>query len=231
MNLKEIRDLVRDQAVIEREELGDPHLNHWVNDAKNKVEVAQDWPFLWNTDTLSFASGDTTKPLPSDFAHIGDDVRMEKDSDSGTLWPLTRINPEERPYDTDAQGKPSIFWIDFDANGNPQFHIWREPTEAHTLHYRYYQSTGDLSDNADEPTWDQRFHRILVLGALHRVYEWLEMWQEARVIKQDFDEMLARMDFYYNRLRQPVIYGQHGRLPRTVDKYGRGTRHPFAWEV
>lgn len=226
MTLDEIRKRIRDQALVEEQELSDTLLDIWVNAAKTRVETAQDWPFLRTETDLTFTSGTSEKAVPDDFAHE-DEVRKISTSNPDHAIPLIPLSYEERPTNISTTGNVEFYWVDYDSDGVRKLFIWREPNEEHTIRLRYYKNADSLSNDGDTPEWDAQFHDILVLGGLFRVYEWLDMWQEARVIKEDFDEAVARMDFFYHRIRRSMRYGGRRRFRRANSP----DTAPFSFEI
>lgn len=218
LTLAEIRGMIRRQTDTDTDDITDADIDYCINLAKNKVDTLHDWPYLQKSSAIAVSAGATTVTLPGDYAFTHD--ARWNDTGSTTIYPLIQINPDERPLANDTSGTPQYIWT-----FGGVMSIWRPPANNGTLTLEYYKVPTELTADGHTPEWDSRFHRMLYLGGLVEVYQRIDFWEEARIVKADFDEQLARMDLFYMRSRQPIMFGQRA-YQRTAD----GFDIRFNWE-
>lgn len=217
----QIRQLVRDQTETETDDISDSNINDWIQLKYDEVLVARDWPFLLaDSGDIAVSASASSFSLPADHAAPRE---LRWYPTGGTESPVMNINPEERPHTSlTSSGRPRVWWTQVGEPTTAKF--WPSADAGGNMVLLYYKRPAELTGSA-EPAFDRRFHRILVVGALIKVYQRIDQWEEAELLKREWNELLVAMDEYYSRFRQPSLYGQWGRQQR----YPRG-RLPFSWE-
>lgn len=215
MTKKEIAEWVRGQAEVDTDDVSDAALYSLIDIYYYRICAAQDWPFAEAVTQVAIpASGVIT--VPADVENIREARWLNTD---GRWLDLDQMNWEEAPTDRTQTGTPQRWYQVGD-----QLEVFPRPTVASTL-ILYHYSVPTALGEFDSPVFARPFHYLPGQGALIKIYERLDMFQESRVAKQDFDEGLMQMDQFYLRARQPVVYG--GR----ANRHG-GDRGPFySWEV
>lgn len=226
MNRGQVRALVRNQADVDDDDITDDDINDFIQLRYDLINAAEDWPYLEATADISVSAGATSFPLPDGdpdplFAEFRE---VRYNPTGGTQNALRQVNPEERPSvnAVTAQGRPTAFWR-VGAATDAQLN---RPVDGGTIALTYYVEPTPLGDDADEPMFNQRFHRALVYGTLVDVYQRGYDFEEAAVKEREFEQYLARMSDYYNRLRQASVMGQDALLRGTGFRH----RHPWSWE-
>lgn len=207
MLLSDIREWIRGQTEVDADDVSDAALNVLVNQYYDLINGHQDWPYLEATADLVLPTTGTVA-LPADFGALRSQQRVLI---SGVYTILRERNIEE--LDRYTRSSPGSSTPQFFAVEAGSIITYPAPPASCTLKLRYYKRPKVLADVADAnsdttPIFDRRFHTLPGQGALIKVYERLDQFNEARIAKQDFDEHLARMDQFYLRARQRVVFGE-----------------------
>jgi len=162
-----------------------------LNDAQYDLAGRFNWPWHLGTATLVFdgTSNVATTGYPTDLNMVYDLSR----TDGGEFYPLTPIRLDDldkRGVDLATVGAPQeYYFIGDELTVNPR------PLNGTTLRLRYYRvpaalAAETLSANVD---WPLQHHRVLVLGALYRLYD-LEDDPELSVrFQQHFEQRIDGM--------------------------------------
>jgi hypothetical protein len=162
----------------------------YINDVYYDVLSREVWPFLHAKANFSVASGATSLNLPSDFrAAISVGIR-----ENGTrlIWERPERLVARYPNDTalSTTGAPAYFYFE----GNT-ISLYPVPNATFTVDLEYYKAPAKLLQADVEATIliPQRHHRILVAGALNRLYKLEKQFDNAGQFKAEFDERLTTM--------------------------------------
>lgn len=162
-----------------------------LNDALYDLSQRQQWPWLLTTATLSFdgTSNAPTTGYPTDLNQVYDLSR----TDGQQFYPLNPIRLDDldkRGVDLALVSDPlEYYFIGEQLNVNPR------PSAGTTLRLRYYKVPAAVAEATLEASINLpvQHHRLLVLGALYRLYD-LEDDPELSVrFEQHFENRAASM--------------------------------------
>jgi hypothetical protein len=71
--------------------------------------------------------------------------------------------------------------------------VFPKPDKAYTLTLRYYKKPTLLSSNSDVPSVPSQFQELLVMGAAYRVLQTKDNYDQAAILQNKFDEILAKL--------------------------------------
>lgn len=181
MNLAELRTEVKARGF---DYLPDARINRFINTAYTlDICEDEDWPFLEATVT-------GTAPLTiSDLRSVDwvlDTTNRTK------LRPLSQKHITDVSTDENQIGTPENFYVD---EGDT---IKTFPTNPSvTIQVRYTKAATELTQEEDEPVFPDRFHYLVVEGAIRRAYEDDDEWQAAATTEQIFKTRLQAMKDSY----------------------------------
>lgn len=134
-------------------------IDSWLDEAKNQVESAFDWPFLQSVTTVSVAPGVSTIAMPADFFK----VQSIRDNTNKMKLDYKDIVGFDRDIDdpTDT-GVPVIYTV---IAGGIQ--IWPVPDAQVSYRVLYQTTLGDITALGAGATLPgpTRFHYTYVIGA------------------------------------------------------------------
>lgn len=131
----------------------------WLEEAKNEVENAFDWPFLQTVTTVSVAPGTNTIAMPADFFK----VQSIRDTTNRMKLDFKDIIGFDRDIDKPTDTGVPVLYIPI-AGG---IQIWPVPDAQVSYRVLYQASLTDISALATGATLPgpTRFHYTFVLGA------------------------------------------------------------------
>jgi len=138
----------------------------------------QDWPFLE-------ASTSGTAPLTiSDLRSI---ESVSSTTQEVKLRPMDRRNITDRSYNLEEAGTPRYYYL----SGETQVKVF--PVATDTISVRYYKNPTKLSTSST-PLLPERFHSVIVDGAVARAYENSDDFELRQSKEATFQARLARME-------------------------------------
>lgn len=174
-----------------------------LNDAMYDAASRDSWPFLEESITLTF---DGTSAVPSNLpANFLRPINLIRATDNTKLrW--VRVEEMDPGTDLTQGGDPVYYWL-----FNDQINVWPVPGSGTTVRMRYIKEPADLAEGMLEAAieWPKRHHRMLVLGALFKLYDMEDDPELAVRFQQHYEEAIQKMagDVFSRQLDRPdVIY-------------------------
>lgn len=97
--------------------------------------------------------------------------------------------------------------------------LWPTPSAVLTYHVDYERNMFELTAGNDEPPFDRRFHRLVVLGARAKEYEKMND-SRYEIAKREYDQGLGELRYYvHNPPDYLPVMGQ-GRRPAKRSRLG-----------
>lgn len=159
-----------------------------LNDALHDAADRERWPHLITSATLTFdGTSDQPTNLPANFGTIISAV------DTTTKQKLEWVRSDTFDgygLDLTQQGTPQMYY-----QAGDEFHVWPVPPNGYQLRLRYYRNPTEMAaeDTSDEVDWPAAHHRVLVLGALFRLYDLEDDPELAVRFQQHYEQRLATM--------------------------------------
>lgn len=182
MNLAELRAEVKSRGF---DYLPDARINRFINTAYT-LDICEedDWPFLDATAT-------GTAPLT--IADLRTVESVVDTTNQAKLKPLSIKHITDITANVEESGTPENFYID----GGDTIKVFPTNSNA-TLEVRYIKAPSELVQEEDEPIFPERFHYLVVEGAIRRAYEDDDEWQAAATTEQIFKTRLEAMKGTYD---------------------------------
>lgn len=180
-----------------------------INDTLWDIESRHPWPFLETENTaFTLTAGSATPSLPSDFSKM---LSFTIPSEEVVMLPerLDTITKMIAGHESD-QGVPGIYYF----VGNT-LKIWKVPQTTYTASIRYLKSQPEVDENdvASAVLLPARHHRVVVLGALYKLYAMEDDPELAIAFKQQYEERIELM-------AEDLFKRQYDRTDRIVDVWG-----------
>lgn len=173
-----------------------------LQDALWEIESMRPWPWLETEITLTF---DGSSPTPTNMPANFRAALQLKDVDTNTaLIPLDEQDLEKNGVDLTKQGvAPRIYY----PVGVDSLKVWPIPTASMTVRMRYLKVSAALTSGTLEASIDMppRHHRLIVLGALVRLYDMEDDPELAQRFQGHYETRLARMveDIFQRQYDRP----------------------------
>lgn len=159
-----------------------------LQDAIWEIEAMRPWPFLETEITLTFAGGsNSASNFPSNFKS----ALLLKDVGTNTaLTPLEESDLERNGYDLASDGTPRVYYPSANV-----LKFWPQPAASDTVRMRYLKSSPEITSSSVEADIliPARHQRVIVLGALVRLYDMEDDPELAVRFQQHFENRMARL--------------------------------------
>lgn len=171
-----------------------------LQDAIWEIEGMRPWPFLDTSITLTFSgSSGLATNFPADFKT----ARKLKDVQRKVaLDPLDEADLEDAGLDLSLVGVPRVYYPVAD-----QLYVWPIPPSSTTVRMRYLQQSDEITSSSVESAilLPKRYHRIIVIGALVRLYDMEDDPELAARFEGHFEKRVERMvdDLFRKQLDRP----------------------------
>jgi len=212
--------------------LGTNSTNYTTNDKKRNInrwyqkvvaiilESMDEWTFQEESATASLVADQQEYSFPTDILKID---RIEVTYD-GSNWykaePFTRAEyseTSEAAAIADNFTSTEPFYNVRETDGTGYVELFPIPSSAVTngLKIWYTKEITELSANADEPAFNEMFHRILSLGA---TYDWSikeDLTKKAAALRTDINMMMEDLKKFYGSRQED----RHVRLRAASENY------------
>lgn len=155
-----------------------------------EIEGLRPWPFLETSIDLTFdgSSGLATN-FPSDFRSA---LMLKVVSSGSRLTPMDQTEVEDIAGTqlTSRVGAPVYYYPE-----GEQLKLWPVPSSGATVRMRYLRSSAEISSSSVEADIliPARHHRVIVLGALVRLYDMEDDPELSSRFQGHFEKRLERM--------------------------------------
>ena len=154
-----------------------------------EIESLRPWPFLDTEITLTFAgSSASASNFPSNFKAA---LQLKDVATNTVLVPIDESDLERNGYDLTQNGTPRVYYPSASV-----LKVWPRPTASDTIRMRYIRSSAAINSSSVEADIliPARHHRLIVLGALVRLYD-----------MEDDPELAARFQGHYEMRLQRIV--------------------------
>lgn len=197
-------------------------ITQYINDTQNDIcgeyrlnfmEAYQDYTTVANVADITNGAG-----LPTNFLVAIDLVNITSGAYSGIpykdIQTLDLLNNSPEGSLTLGSGYP-LAWYMYARSA----YFYPTQSSAYTVRFRYYKSPTLLSGSSDVPLIPQMFQEILVLGAAYRVMQVKDNYDQAGILQNKYDELLAKL------VNQTAV-NQVGTSPRQrINRYSLAKRN------
>lgn len=176
-----------------------------INDVANDVNSRQAWRYLQATTTITLDS--VTPTMPADFRAV---ISLVIPS-TGTILRPEDIRGVRKSYPSSANSTvPFLYYFVGSA-----LSVYPTPDGAYPATLDYYRNQAVLTENSleGEILLPPRHHRVLVLGALSKLYSMEDDAELAVLFDNQFEARIARM-------AEDLDMAQFDRPMQVVDVYG-----------
>lgn len=163
-------------------------IREWVKLAYAKVWGFADWPFKYDTDSVTVTASD---PTPTYTATDVAKILKVADEDGMALKYLSKREFDLLYESTTDTGSPEHYKLD-----GRSITLGPIPDSSETFSMTYMRRVPDLADDTDEPEFDSEFHYALVFGATAIGLK-LENDPTFDIIEQEFISLLGQMREHY----------------------------------
>lgn len=174
---------------------------NYVNDTMNDIFNEYRLPFMEASTTFTMAIGvadiSNGVGLPSDYVQAVDIFITTTGLQSrltymdydlvDSQWP----NPTSIVY---GVGLPQ-YWYYYAGT----ISVFQRPSVAYTATMRYYKRPTMLTTGADVPSIPSEFEEALVMGAAYRVMQVKDNYDQAAILQNKYDEILAKLVYKYTQ--------------------------------
>ncbi len=206
---------IRLQTLLETTNVTDAEIVLLLNSGVDEVSIADFWPFLEASETISLAAATQTYALPTSFEFMVSIVDDDNDRTIEYIAPQTFFNF----YGNDTGNTTTT----------PKFYtIWENliyftpipsTTDTNRLTAYYYKSGTQLSLTTSTPDWHEGFHQVLVEYVKWKLWDREEYFDQAERAFIAYARYLSAMSGWYARRakRMPAVAGDGVFRPRPGD--------------
>lgn len=214
--LSEIRDWVRQQTLVESDDMADSKVDAVINQGLRDLSTRTRWPWLVETATIPLVNAQQSYNLPTNLLSI-DTVLLSNRSE-----PLQEVSTTYafRNWGTlpPTATTPSAFYLW--GSTLRVLPVPASPTQSLVMYY--YKRPTLLSNDTDQPAFDPQFHLILAYYAAWHLWEREEDFEKGRALRDAYYEGVERMGRHYNNRSKDALVLGEGTIA-----YGRGPRQPW----
>lgn len=188
MNLGELKSALRRYGFNDE----DP-LDIWINASLHEIEIAAEWPFLFEPHTTTINAGVAAMTLPANFVKpvTVRDVTVADREFPLEYWDYRKY--EREIEDLEDDGVPEIYTL----LGTQTLLVWRVPASARNIEMVYRKTLADLVDDGDVPGLPALHHYTIVRGAAFIGLQAENEEERAITAQGQFENDLGKMlDFY-----------------------------------
>jgi len=204
MTRVELRQFVRDQAIVNDTEVPDALVDQYLNEGFSRVINRRVWPFAKGSEDLTSVAGQKVYPF------VGSPRSIISVLDVTNRFYL-RSMPFERFVVADnsylsSTTTPTDFYFD-----EAELSLFPVPAVDGDLYTVWYRTAPTFAaGETEEPPWSEGYHTIIADWATSRVWEHEEDMDRADLYRARFESTMMELDRFYNIRTEdrPMIYGQ-----------------------
>lgn len=175
MTLAEIRTAVQARGFSH---IGNTELDRWINQAYQELCEEAQWPFL---------EVSTTGTAPLAIADLRTVLSVSDTTQGTVLEHRDRRDLVELDPEMNETGTPEYFFL-----SDNTVSVYPLNT-TDTIAVRYIEVPDELDDDADVPDVPERYHELIVDGAVIRCYKTSDEWDVANALRVDWEAGVGRM--------------------------------------
>lgn len=206
---------VRLQTLIESTNVSDAEIVLIINQGIDEVSIADYWPFLEASETLTLVDSTQSYALPAAWEYMVAVIDDDHDMTIPYIDPQTFFNF----YGNDTGNEATTF--NFYTIWEDKTYITPTPSanDTNRLSLYYYKSGTQLSAGSTSPDWHEAFHPVLVEYCKWKLYEREEYYVQSERAFIAYSRYLSAMSSWYMRRakRIPGMYGDGIFRPRSGD--------------
>lgn len=171
-------------------------IKQYLNDTQNDIFNEYRLPFMQTSQTYTLTPNisDITNGvgLPSNYTQAIDLVNTYMSSEQ--LIPYKQVTsldydyPDEDDVTAHPAGIPQYWYFYTEV-----IKVFPVPDKAYTVTLRYYKKPSLLSADTDVPSLPSQFQELLVVGAAYRVLQVKDNYDQAAILQNKYDEILAKL--------------------------------------
>lgn len=196
---------VRLITVIEDVNVTDAEIVLLINSAIDEIGIADYWPWLEASTTVTLVDSQQNYDLPADFEFA---VALVDDDHDKTI---PYISPQQYFHnygnDTGNEGTEFEFWTIWDDD--IYLHPIPEAADTDRFTLYYYKTPTQLSTGATAPEFHEAFHQMVVEYVKWKLYDREEYFDQSERAFITYARYLTQMSSWYARRakRMPAIAG------------------------
>lgn len=136
-----------------------------INDAQDDFCNRHPWPFLEDAVTVNTTAADWSPTLPTDFRAVISIYNTVTKLQLKYIRYEALHSLEGVTLSSVGQDSPYLFYF-----AGPELRLYPTPAAAESLRFYYIKTPAVIDDSADTLTVPDRYHRIILLGALSYLY-------------------------------------------------------------
>lgn len=206
-----VRNRIRDTSFSSSETID--YINDTLNDIYNEyrlpfMEATQTYTLTANVSDITNGSG-----LPDNFVQAIDLLLTSQGREKVLRYRDVREIDAKTPDSDDTTAHPANVpreWFNYAET----IRVHPVPNDAYTVTLRYYKKPTMLDSDSDVPELPSEFEELLVLGAAYRIMQVKDNYDQAGILQNKYDELLAKLVMRYSQKQvgRPTIMrtNRHG---------------------
>lgn len=176
-------------------------ITDYLNDTQNDIYNEYRLPFMEASANFTMGAGvadiSNGAGLPTDYVQAVDIFITTTGLQSRLIYMDYDAMDEQYPNPTSTAYGRSVprYWYYFASTIN----VFQVPSSAYTATMRYYKRPTTLAADADVPSLPSEFEEILVMGAAYRVMQVKDNYDQATILQNKYDEILAKLVYKYTQ--------------------------------
>jgi hypothetical protein len=196
---------VRMQTLIESTNVTDAEIVLLIDSAMDEIGVADFWPFLEASATMSTVDATRTIALPADFEFAV--ALVDDDNDETVPYVAPSVMWHHYGNDTGNTGTSFNFWTIWEN----KLYLTPIPNGADTDRFTlyYYKTITALATGASVPEFHEAFHQVVVEYVKWKLWDREEYFDQSERAFITYARYLSQMQAWYARRakRSPYVAG------------------------
>ena len=182
--------LVRDQTLLDSDDLSDAKILAPLNRAIELVGSRFDWPWLEDVADISVSAATQGYSFPTGA------VKIDTILENATRVRLRKVSSMEawqRYGDDPPTGRPRSFYL-----WNDKIVLVEVPSADVTLHVKFHKQPTTMSDDTKSPEWNDQYHEFIADWAIAKLWEREEDMRMAEEAMVRFEQGIGDLANFYN---------------------------------